>query len=154
MVMYTAINIYHFSKSFSSASKEKAPIYEFSGVPSGYPEELIKKIHSLDNLKDNGRDIFYFESDDEPSVALEIRNNRVLVSNNFVNFHFNNLLRFKPTIYFGYNGGEIYLIYTPLQFQKDSVAGFTLFDKYKKFDKIYQVKGYEIYRAIASGNNK
>ncbi|WP_259071643.1 hypothetical protein HDF24_22690 [Mucilaginibacter sp. X4EP1] len=142
------INICAFAIKLSEGVNKQKSV-TLSGLPSKYPNELIKKIHALDNLKDKGRDIFYFKND-EPSIALEVRNNRVLTEDNFLNFHFNNQLKSASTLYFGYNSGEIYLVCPDDRFKQDSVTYLTKFDKYKKFEKIYQTAGYSIYKAIHS----
>jgi hypothetical protein len=113
-----------------------------------YPPELVKKIHLLDNFNNKGRDIFLFNT--APDIALEIKNNRVLLEDNFLNFHFNNNARHKQTLYYGKNAGNIYLVYELAQFKKDSVMYLTRFEKYKKFEKIYQTSGYAIFKAVAN----
>lgn len=142
------INIYAFVVKLSEGINKQKSV-TLSGLPSKYPNNLIEKIHALDNLKDKGKDIFYFKND-EPSIALEVRNNRVLTEDNFLNFYFNNQLKSASTLYFGYNSGEIYLIYPDDRFKQDSVTYLTKFDKYKKFEKIYQTAGYSIYKAMRS----
>jgi len=144
----TVINITYFVKALAGTVHNENAVSDYSGLQSPFPAALIKKIHSLDNLKDKGREIFYFKNVD-PAVALEVRNNRVLLEDNFANFHFNNSLRFKPTLYFGYNIGAVYMIYPLNDFKQDSTTYFTRFERYKKFEKIYQTGGYAIYQAVA-----
>ena len=146
-ISFTLINVYRFSTDI--LNRPTGQVYTFSGFISGYPNNLIKKIHSLDNFKNKGKDIFYFSSS-EPEIALEVKNNRVLLEDNFINFHFDNQARFKPVLYFGRNSGNIYVIYPISQFKQDSASYLTRFEKYKKFEKIYQSDGYAIYKAILS----
>jgi hypothetical protein len=142
---YTAINVYQFTHAIIANPKyQKTNLY--SGFPTSYPADLIEKVHALDNLKNHKKDIFYFRSS-ELTIALEVRNNRVLFEDNFVNFHFNNKARYNSTLYFGRNSGELYLIYPLQNFKQDSISYLTRFEKYKSFEKIYQTNGYAIFKA-------
>jgi hypothetical protein len=152
MTLYFIINIANHLKNLVAAYKTDISFHTFSGLPSEYSADLLKKIDSLDNLNNKRNDIFYFKNDD-PSIALEIRNNRVLFEDNFINFHFDNQLRFDRTLYFGVNSGQIYLIYPLRQFKKDSIFYLTRFEKYKKFENIYQTDGFGIFKAIPTENN-
>ncbi|MES2375338.1 MAG: hypothetical protein V4553_02105 [Bacteroidota bacterium] len=150
VAVYTIFNASDYIKFIIFNYKSKNTVSNYTGLISPYPPDLINKIHSLDNLNNKGRDIFYLTGG--PDVALEIRNNRVLLEDNFLNFHFNNDARHKPTLYYGKNSGNIYLIYPQNQFKKDSIKFLTRFEKYKKFEKIYQTTGYAIFKAIANPN--
>ncbi|MGF7077777.1 hypothetical protein ABIB50_000109 [Mucilaginibacter sp. UYCu711] len=149
VIMYTAFNAITYINAIKLHIKSKNTVSDYSGLTSPYPQDLINKIHSLDNLNNKGRDIFYLTA---PHMALEIRNNRVLLEDNFLNFHFNNDARHKTTLYYGKNAGNIYLLYPQNQFKKDSIKYLTRFEKYKKFEKIYQSTGYAIYKALANTN--
>lgn len=153
MLFYTALNLEGYAKHIISAAGNKRAAGYYSGLASPYSLDLVNKIHSLDNLNNKGKDIFYFTSSN-PSVALEIRNNRVLLEDNFLNFHFNNSARFNPILYYGLNAGNIYLIYPQARFKSDSALYLTRFEKYKKFKKIYQTGDYAIFMAIAIGAPK
>jgi hypothetical protein len=144
------VSVYFFGLNFSNVYKNKYTIREFSGLPTEYPAEFINKIYALDNLKNNGKDIFYFDSyNEDPSIALEVRNNRVLLGDSFVNFRFNNKKRaLGPPLYYGNNTGALYMVYTPVKSNKDSLPNLTRFAAYKKFDTIFKVKGYVILKAI------
>ncbi|GGH20881.1 hypothetical protein [Mucilaginibacter phyllosphaerae] len=143
--LYTAINIYHFAQ-YTATSPKSSNNLLYSGLNSAYPPEIIERIHALDNLKGHKKDIFYFKSF-ELTIALEVRNNRVLLEDNFINFHFNNKARYDSTLYFGRNTGDVYVVYPLQKFKKDSVTFLTRFEKYKQFQKIYQAKGYAIFKA-------
>jgi len=147
LVLTFCLNIYQFAKQFAGRIIDKKPVDTHSGFRSSYPNSVINKIHNLDSIKNNA--IFYFKAAD-PSVALEIRNNRVLLEDNYINFHFDNKARAKKTLYYGINSGEIYVIYGDTQIKTDSVLYLTRFEKYKKFDAIYKSDGYTILRAVPS----
>ncbi|MES2425373.1 MAG: hypothetical protein V4560_00325 [Bacteroidota bacterium] len=142
MILYSLFNAYNFTKTDMITTKYNSVGY-YSKLPLPYPPGLINKIHTLDNLKNNGRDIFCF-SDSYPIIALEIKNNRVLLQDNYLNFHFDYSKIPKHPLYYGYNSGNIYAI-CPV----DSLSNLTKFEKYKKFEKIYQTDGYGIFKAIA-----
>jgi hypothetical protein len=148
IVLYTAINIYKYTESLLTTPNNQT--FTLSGLNLPYPVTLIKKIHDLDNTNGKGKDIFFFTSDDVPAVALEVRNNRVLLESNFVNFHFDNKARFAHIAYFGRNSGEVYVISSLQKFKQDSISNLTAFEKYKQFEKIYQADGYGIFKAVAS----
>jgi hypothetical protein len=143
--IYIAINVYQLTAIIIANPKYRETNL-YSGFPTNYPADLIEKVHALDNLKNHKKDIFYFRSS-ELTIALEVRNNRVLFEDNFVNFHFNNKARYNSTLYFGRNSGELYLIYPLQNFKQDSISYLTRFEKYKSFEKIYQTKGYAIFKA-------
>ena len=148
--LYTGVNIYQLIDKFKSAPPEGASIL-YSGLYSSYPSKFIETIHTLDNQNKQGKDIFYLQSGD-PTLALEIKNNRVLLEDNFINFHFYNAPRFKPTLYFGRNTAELYVVYSYANFKKDSTKFLTRFEKYKHFQKLYQDKGFVILKGMPSGN--
>lgn len=146
VVVYTLTNIYNYSLRFARAlSAPKSNLY--SGFMSNYPANLINKIHSLDSANTNGRDIFYLKSND-PYLAYEIKTNRVLLADNYINFHFNNEGRFKPILYYGKNNGQLYVVSPQGQSAQDSTSFFGKFEKYRRFKNIYQTKGYIIYKAL------
>lgn len=146
---FTAFNVLTYIKEIRLNMKDKNTISNYTGLVSSYPPDLINKIHSLDSLNKKGRDIFYLR---DPSAALEVRNNRVLLEDNFLNFHFSNKARYNLTLFNGKNTGNIYVIYPQAQFKEDSVKYLTRFEKYKKFEKIYQSTGYAIFKAIVNNN--
>jgi hypothetical protein len=149
MAIYTAFNIINYTKTIVASNKDKSTVGYYSGLALPYPADLISKIHSLDGLNKAGRDIFYFKSDN-PTAALEIRHNRVLLEDNYLNFHFVTAGRLQPVLYYGRNSGEIYVVYPLDHFKSDSVKYLTRFDLYKKFDEIYRTGGYVILKAIPS----
>lgn len=146
-VLTFGLNIYQFAKQFSGSIEDKKPVVTYTGFQSSYPNPVIEKIHSLDSVKNNS--IFYFQSHD-PSVALEVRNNRTLFEDNYINFHFDNQMRTNKTLYYGLNSGEIYVIYKDSQIKIDSASNLTRFENYKKFNSIYESDGYTIFRAVPS----
>jgi hypothetical protein len=147
--LYFAVNSFGYIENFIRTTKSPEPIYTVSGLRSAYPAELLKEIHRLDHNTVKNHDIFFLRSDD-PAIALEVRNSRVLLEDNFINFHFNNQLRFSGTLYFGINSGQIYIVYPLVDFKNDSSLYLTRFEKYKKFKSIYQTKGFIILKAIAT----
>ncbi|GAC1309845.1 MAG: hypothetical protein NVSMB24_26010 [Mucilaginibacter sp.] len=150
MILYFGVNIYSYIENLVAA-KAPGPLPAISGLPASYPAELLNKIHHLDSATGEDRDIFYFKSYD-PAIALEIKNSRVLFEDNFINFHFDNQLRFNRTLYWGTNSGQIYIVYPLAEFKKDSALYLTRFEKYKKFKSIYQIKGFTILKAIEIEN--
>jgi hypothetical protein len=147
MILFAILTVIGGVKSVTSTVKLPGTNGLYSGLHLPYSIDFLTKIYELDNANTNGNDIFYFQNSD-PSVALEIRKNRVLFEDNFVNFHFDNNGRFKPTLYYGYNLGNIYIIYPQATLKQDSAKFLTRFDKYKNFQKIYQSKGYAILKAL------
>jgi hypothetical protein len=120
-----------------------------SGLPISYPNDIIKKLHYLDQLKGSAKDIFYLQSND-PAITLEIKHGRILLEDNFIDFGFKNNKRKDATIYFGQNTGKLYIVYPKANFRQDSLVYLTKFEKYKKFNRIYQSDSCNIYLAIPS----
>ncbi|MGZ3756779.1 MAG: hypothetical protein ACXVAY_14695 [Mucilaginibacter sp.] len=144
---YFIFNCYSFAKNLA-ISQSRLPSNTYSGFQTAYPAEVVNKIHSLDNLNHNGHDIFYFQSI-EPVIALDVIHNRVLLEDNFITFGFKNQPRLNTTLYYGRNSGEIYVIYPLVNFKADSAKYLTRFQQYKRFETIYQTKGYKILKAVA-----
>jgi hypothetical protein len=151
--VYFVMNSFNYAENLAIVSKIKQPVYSFSGLPSRYSPGFLKAIDSLDNLGRSGKDIFCF-SDDDPSIGLEVRNNRVLLDQNFLNFHFDNRLRFERVLYWGLNSGRVYVVCSGQNLEGELTDYATKFEKYKTFDKIYQNDGYAIFEAIAPGQDK
>ncbi|MCC8423462.1 hypothetical protein [Mucilaginibacter sp. UR6-11] len=147
MGLYAAFNLFGYAKTIIGSRKDKSAFGYYSGLALAYPADLINKIHSLDSMNNKGRDIFYL-TNSNPEVALEIKHNRVLLEDNYLNFHFNNKGRFNKTLYYGQNSGEIYVIYPIAHFKTDSIKYLTRFEKYKKFETIYKTKGFVILKAL------
>jgi hypothetical protein len=140
-------NTFLFAKQALTGVRDKTPIVTYTRFQSSYPNKIIEKIHSLDSVKN--RSIFYFQSTD-PGIASEVRNNRVLLGDTYINFHFDNAMRAQKTLYYGYNSGEIYLVYKDSQIKTDSANYLDRFERYKKFEDIYKADGYTISRAVPS----
>ncbi|AMR30213.1 hypothetical protein A0256_01650 [Mucilaginibacter sp. PAMC 26640] len=147
--LFSCLNIYQFINRARTTAPE-GPSILYSGLQLSYPADLVEKIHSLDNQNKQCRDIFYMQSG-APSLALEIKNNRVLLEDNYINFHFLNAQRFKPKLYFGRNRAALYVVYSNQNFKQDSTKFLTRFGQYTKFQKIFQTKGYVILKGIPAG---
>lgn len=145
--LYFMFSCYSFSQ-YLAIFQSHLPSNTYSGFQTAYPAEVVNKMHSLDNLNHKGRDIFYFQSG-EPVIALDVVHNRVLLEDNFITFAFKNQPRLNATLYYGRNSGEIYVIYPLVNFKADSAKYLTRFQQYKRFETIYQAKGYKILKAIA-----
>ena len=146
IIAYLGFNTFDFVSKFRQ-SKDYMEGLGAGSIP-GYSADILNQVHLLDDQnKNNGKDIFYFASDN-PAVALEVVHNRVLLADNFVNFHFNNKAKYRPVLYYGRNSGEIYIIYSLAKFKADSALYLTRFEKYGDFKKIYQSAGFAIFKAI------
>lgn len=146
---YACVNAYQLIDRARSTPQE-GPSTLYSGLHSAYPADLIDKIHSLDSRNKSGRDIFYLQSG-APALSLEIKNNRVLLEDNFVNFHFFNAPRINPTLFYGQNQAALYVVYPDGNFKQDSTKFLTRFEQYKSFNKIFQTKGFVILKGIPAG---
>jgi hypothetical protein len=147
LLFYTAVNISTYITAIKAKLEPSGSVGYYSGIRLSYPSDLVSKIHQLDSLNAKGDDIYYFKNY-EPIAALEIRNNRVLFEDDYINFHFDNAGRFKPVAYYGHNRGQIYVVYPLNNFEQDSLHFLTKFEKYKNFEKIYQTTGYAIFKAL------
>jgi hypothetical protein len=147
LALYSIYGAYTYVHYFGIASDKKDSYYRFSGLRSSYPAEVLNKIYSLDDASRNGRSIFYFQSSD-PAVALEIKHNRVLLEDNFVNFHFNNRPRFDKLLYYNVNPAPLYIVYPLSNFKADSTKYLTRFAAYKHFDRVYKSAGFVILKGV------
>ena len=144
------ISFCFFAEETFNAYNSKTTIIEKSGLTTDYPSALINELKTLDSSSDKGKDIFYFTDISDPSIALAITNNRVLLGDCFVNFHFINQQKFKPNLYYGTTSGKLYVV-SELNLSATE-PGFKLntLERYKEFKKIFQVENFGIFEGISS----